>query len=167
MSVFEPGAERKFAFGRSPIFGSVPMPDGSVAPVETWELIYQLGDVGAWGVALHDDEIAHSGATPAELDDLLDEVSKALDSTGMVVSMTRTNLSGYPVFDHGAFTSVDREVRRYAIQKAMRGIDVGAELDLEATHLEPREQRAVHAVAHRFRTFALCLSSDPLDGRNA
>jgi len=147
MSVFEPGSDRKFAFGRSPIFGSVATPDGSVAPVETWELIYQLGDVGAWGVALHDDEVAPSGAAPAELDDNFDKVSKALDSTGMVVSMTRTNLSGYPVFDDGAFTSVDREVRRYAIQKAMRGIDVGAELGADLHDLPAEGVSSVAATA--------------------
>jgi xylose isomerase len=160
MSVFEPGAERKFAFGRGPIFGSVLMPDGRVAPVEPWELIYQLGDVGAWGVALHDDEIAPSGATPAELDDNLDKVSKALDSTGMVVSMTRTNLTGYPVFDHGTFTSVDREVRRYAIQKAMRGIDVGAELGAELHDL-PAE--GVSSVAARSPLDALDRYREAID----
>ena len=46
----------------------------------------------------------------------------------MKVSMATTNLFTHPVFKDGAFTANDREVRRYALQKTMRAIDVGAEL---------------------------------------
>jgi hypothetical protein len=42
--------------------------------------------------------------------------------------MATTNLFWYPVFKDGAFTANDPAVRRYAIAKAMRGIDLGAEL---------------------------------------
>jgi xylose isomerase len=42
--------------------------------------------------------------------------------------MATTNLFTHPVFKDGAFTANDREVRRYALQKVMRAIDVGAEL---------------------------------------
>ena len=46
----------------------------------------------------------------------------------MKVSMATTNLFFDPVFKDGAFTSNDRDVRRYALQKTMRAIDLGAEL---------------------------------------
>ena len=46
----------------------------------------------------------------------------------MKVSMATTNLFADPVFKDGAFTSNDRDVRRYALQKTLRGIDLGAEL---------------------------------------
>ena len=42
--------------------------------------------------------------------------------------MATTNLFGHPAFKDGAFTSNDRGVRRAAIGKAMRSIDLGAEL---------------------------------------
>jgi xylose isomerase len=42
--------------------------------------------------------------------------------------MATTNLFGHPAFKDGAFTSNDRRVRRAAIGKAMRSIDLGAEL---------------------------------------
>jgi xylose isomerase len=45
-----------------------------------------------------------------------------------VGAMATTNLFGHPVFKDGAFTSNDRGVRRYAIAKTMRAIDLGAEL---------------------------------------
>ena len=46
----------------------------------------------------------------------------------MKVSMATTNLFADPVFKDGAFTSNDRDVRRFALQKTLRGIDLGAEL---------------------------------------
>ena len=49
----------------------------------------------------------------------------------MGVGMGTTNLFGHPAFKDGAFTSNDREVRRAAIGKSMRGIDLAAELNAE------------------------------------
>ena len=46
----------------------------------------------------------------------------------MVVPMVTTNLFGDPVFKDGAFTSNDRSVRRYALRKTMRNMDLAAEL---------------------------------------
>ena len=43
----------------------------------------------------------------------------------MGVGMATTNLFGHPAFKDGAFTSNDRGVRRAAIGKAMRAIDLG------------------------------------------
>ena len=41
--------------------------------------------------------------------------------------MATTNLFGDPVFKDGGFTSNDRSVRRYAIRKVMRNLDLAAE----------------------------------------
>jgi xylose isomerase len=46
----------------------------------------------------------------------------------MVVPMVTTNLFYDPVFKDGGFTSNDRTVRRYAIRKVMRNMDLAAEL---------------------------------------
>jgi xylose isomerase len=45
--------------------------------------------------------------------------------------MATTNLFGDPVFRDGAFTSVDSTVRRHALQKTMRSMDLGKELGAE------------------------------------
>jgi xylose isomerase len=45
--------------------------------------------------------------------------------------MATTNLFGHPAFKDGAFTSNDRRVRRAAIGKAMRAIDLGGRLGAE------------------------------------
>ena len=42
--------------------------------------------------------------------------------------MVTTNLFHDPVFKDGGFTSNDRTVRRYAMRKVMRNIDLAAEL---------------------------------------
>ena len=42
--------------------------------------------------------------------------------------MMTTNLFTHPVFKDGAFTSNDRGVRRYALRKVMRNLDLAAEL---------------------------------------
>ena len=55
----------------------------------------------------------------------------ALEATGMGVGMATTNLFGHAAFKDGAFTSNDRGVRRAAIGKAMRFIDIAAELGAE------------------------------------
>ena len=45
--------------------------------------------------------------------------------------MATTNTFTHPVFKDGAFTSNDRSVRRYAIRKIMRNLDLAAELGAE------------------------------------
>jgi xylose isomerase len=48
--------------------------------------------------------------------------------TGLAVTTATTNLFGHPVFKDGGFTSNDRAVRRFALRKVMRNIDLAAEL---------------------------------------
>ena len=49
----------------------------------------------------------------------------------MTVPMMTTNLFTHPVFKDGGFTSNDRSVRRYALRKVARNIDLAAELGAE------------------------------------
>ncbi len=164
MNAFEPGPLNKFAFGLRtiPPAGRDPLGAEYPEPIEPWEFVYQLGDIGAWGVAFRDDDLVPVTASTAERDDILDKFTKALDSTGMVVSMARTNLSGHPVFEHGAFTSVDRDVRRYAIQKAMRAIDLGAELGAQVHDL-PAAEEGVESIAAESPLDALARYREAVD----
>jgi xylose isomerase len=41
--------------------------------------------------------------------------------------MSTTNLFSHPVFKDGAFTSNDPQIRKYAIAKVLKALDVGAE----------------------------------------
>jgi xylose isomerase len=91
-------------------------------------MIKGLADIGVWGVSFHDDDLMSFGAPEKQRRAELDAFKKALDETGMVCSMATTNLFFHPAFKDGAFTSNDRQIRRYAIQKVMRNLDVAAEL---------------------------------------
>jgi xylose isomerase len=89
---------------------------------------FPLGEVGAYGVNFHDNDLVPIDATAAEQDRIVSEFRKALDDTGVVVPMATTNLFGDPVFKDGAFTSNDPQVRAYALQKTIQGIDLGVSL---------------------------------------
>jgi len=80
------------------------------------------------GVSFHDDDLMSPGTSESARRAQLDSFKTALEDTGIVCSMATTNLFWHPVFKDGAFTSNDRDVRRYAIQKTIRNIEVAAEL---------------------------------------
>jgi xylose isomerase len=92
------------------------------------DLVYLLGEVGAYGVNFHDNDLIPIDATPAECDTILKAFKKALADTGVVVPMATTNLFSDPVFKDGAFTASDPRVRAYALHKTMHAIDLGVEL---------------------------------------
>jgi xylose isomerase len=125
-----PRPEHRFTFGlwtvgnpgRDP-FGEPTRP--RLDPVTSVE---RLAELGAYGVSLHDNDLVPYGSSAAERDRIVARFADALQRTGMRVTMATTNLFSHPAFKDGAFTSNDRAVRRAAIAKAMRGIDLGAEL---------------------------------------
>jgi xylose isomerase len=126
---YEPKPKHKFTFGLWTVGSTGKDPFG--APVRASktpaELVYLLGEVGAYGVNFHDNDLIPIDATPAEAKKIKKDFTKALAETGLVVPMATTNLFYDPVFKDGAFTSNDPKVRAYAIQKTMRAIDLGAE----------------------------------------
>ena len=87
----------------------------------------RLADLGVWGVTFHDDDLLPPGISDGERQRILTDFRKALDETGLVVSMVTCNLFAHPIFKDGAFTANDPSIRRHAIAKSMRAIDLGAE----------------------------------------
>ncbi len=76
---------------------------------------------GAYGVTFHDDDVIPFGSSTAEREAAARRrFRKALDETGLVVPMVTTNLFSHPVFRDGGFTNNDRDVRRFALRKALR-----------------------------------------------
>jgi xylose isomerase len=130
MKDYQPRPEHKFSFGlwtvgnkgRDP-FGEPTRP--GFTPVE---IVRMLGQLGAYGVNLHDNDLVPIDATPGEAKKIVSDFKKALQDNNVVVPMATTNLFTDPVFKDGAFTSNDPKVRAYALQKTMRAIDLGAEL---------------------------------------
>ena len=92
------------------------------------ESVRRLADLGAHGVCFHDNDLIPLDASEDEAREVKERFRKALDETGMQVTMATSNLFFHPAFKDGAFTANDREVRRFAMQKTLRAIDLGLEL---------------------------------------
>jgi xylose isomerase len=107
--------------GRDPFGGPTRDP---ISPVKICDL---LGEVGAYGVNFHDNDLVPIEADSQQRDKIVSDFKKALKNNGLVVPMATTNLFSDPVFKDGAFTSNNAKIRAYAIQKTMRAMDMGAE----------------------------------------
>ncbi|MBN2257051.1 MAG: xylose isomerase [Anaerolineaceae bacterium] len=129
MTDFTPKPEHKFTFGLWTVgsIGRDPFGDPVRDKKSPAELVNLLGEVGAYGVNFHDNDLIPIDATPAEAEAIKKDFRKALDDTGLKVPMATTNLFGDPVFKDGAFTSNDPKVRAYARQKTLKAIDLGVE----------------------------------------
>lgn len=127
---YAPTPEDRYTFGLWTVGqqGRDPFGDPVRPPMDPAYAVRHLAELGAWGISLHDNDLVPFDATPAERDRLVAGLKNVLDETGLVVGMATTNLFTHPVFRDGAFTSSDAAVRAFAIQKAMRSIDIGAEL---------------------------------------
>jgi xylose isomerase len=126
----QPTKEDKFSFGLWTIgwqardmFGEPTRP--VLAAVDA---VNKLAELGGYGLTFHDDDLIPPGSSSAERQKIIKEFTAALEETGIVVPMVTTNLFYDPVFKDGGFTSNDRGVRRYAIRKVMRNMDLAAEL---------------------------------------
>ncbi|MEJ2578653.1 MAG: xylose isomerase [Kineosporiaceae bacterium] len=120
----------KFTFGLWTVGWQArdPFGDATRAPLDPVEAVHRLSELGAHGVTFHDDDLIPFGSDDATRAARIADFRAALDSTGMRVPMVTTNLFTHPVFKDGAFTSNDRTVRRYALRKVMRNLDLAAEL---------------------------------------
>lgn len=130
---YAPRAEHKFTFGLWTVGnrGRDPFGDAVRPPLPPADAVRLLAEVGAYGVNFHDNDLVPIDATARERDGIVREFRSVLNDTGLRVPMATTNLFYDPVFKDGAFTSNDPQVRAYAVQKTMRGIDLGKEFGAE------------------------------------
>ena len=105
-----------------------PFGDATRPALDPVESVHRLSELGAWGVTFHDDDLIPFGSSDSDRDKHISRFKDALAETGIVVPMMTTNLFTHPVFKDGGFTSNDRAVRRYALRKVMRNLDLAAEL---------------------------------------
>ena len=123
----------KFTFGLWTVGWQArdPFGDATREALDPVRTVNELAARGAYGVTFHDDDLIPFGSSDADRQAHIDRFKAALASSGMKVPMATTNLFTHPVFKDGAFTSNDRDIRRYAIKKVMRNIDLAAELGAE------------------------------------
>ena len=125
-----PTAQDKFSFGLWTIgwTGIDPFGGATRPALDVTEAVEKLAEAGAYGMTFHDDDLFAFGSDDATRDKQIGRLKEALAATGLVVPMVTTNLFSAPVFKDGGFTNNDRDVRRYALRKVLRNIDLAAEL---------------------------------------
>jgi xylose isomerase len=104
-----------------------PFGDATRPPLDPVESVHRLAELGAYGVTFHDDDLIPFGASDSEREKQIGRFKEALADTGLAVPMMTTNLFTHPVFKDGAFTSNDRSVRRFAMRKVLRNLDLAGE----------------------------------------
>ena len=127
MADYAPVPEDKFSFGLWTVGWPAADPFGVATrpPLDPVESVHRLADLGAYGVTFHDDDLL---ATEPDRDVAIAKFKRALADTGLRVPMATTNLFSHPVFKDGGLTSNDRDIRRYALTKVRRNLDLAAEL---------------------------------------
>ncbi|MEU6117719.1 xylose isomerase [Streptomyces sp. NPDC047117] len=130
---YTPTPEDRFTFGLWTVgwTGTDPFGVATRPALDPVESVERLAELGAYGVTFHDDDLIPFGSADAERDAIVKRFRAALDATGLKVPMATTNLFTHPVFKDGGFTANDRDVRRFALRKTMRNIDLAAELGAE------------------------------------
>ncbi|MER8044400.1 xylose isomerase [Streptomyces sp. NPDC094032] len=125
-----PTPDDRFTFGLWTVGwqGRDPFGDATRPALDPVESVERLAALGAYGVTFHDDDLVPFGADEAERATAVGRFRAALDRTGLKVPMATTNLFTHPVFKDGAFTANDRDVRRFALRKTLRNIDLAVEL---------------------------------------
>jgi xylose isomerase len=126
----KPTPQDKFSFGLWTIGWQAQDQFGSATrkPLDTVEAIHKLAELGAYGLTFHDDDLFGFGSSDAERRHEIDRTKQALADTGLIIPMITTNLFSHPVFKDGGFTSNDRGVRRFALRKVLRNLDLAAEM---------------------------------------
>jgi xylose isomerase len=130
MTDFTPRPEDKFSFGLWTVGwpGVDPFGVATREPMDPAHAVEKLAELGAYGVNFHDDDLFGLGSPDTDRAAKIASFRKALDATGVIVTTATTNLFSHPVFKEGALTANDRDVRRYALRKVLRNLDLAAEL---------------------------------------
>ncbi|MDN4471882.1 xylose isomerase [Demequina zhanjiangensis] len=167
-----PTPEDRFSFGLWTFGWTAADPFGGPtrAPLDTVKAVHKLKELGAWGMTFHDDDLFPFGSTDAQRQKAIDDLKQACADTGIVIEMVTTNLFSHPVFKDGGFTSNDRSVRRFALRKVLRNIDLAAELGAETFVMwggregaEYDSAKDINSALDRYREAANLLAQYVLD----
>ncbi len=133
MTQLTPRPEDKFTFGMWTVGWQArdPFGDATRRALDPVEIVENLAQLGAYGLTFHDDDLIPFGSDEAARAKSIARFKESLAATGLKVPMVTTNLFSHPIFKDGAFTSNDRDVRRYALSKVMRNLHLAAELGAE------------------------------------
>lgn len=153
MTDYTPRPEHKFSFGLWTIGwqGVDPFGVATREPMDPAYAVEKLAELGAYGVSFHDDDLIPFGSNDNDRQARIASFRKALDATGLIVPMATTNLFSHPVFKEGALTANDRDIRRFALRKILRNLDLAAELGAKTYVLWGGREGAESGVAKDVR----------------
>ncbi|MDR0950952.1 MAG: xylose isomerase [Candidatus Ancillula sp.] len=125
------GNEIKYSFGLWTVNWEAGDPFGNQTRAfmaRDLDSLRKLKDIGADAFTFHDADLFPDDATDEERNAAIDALKKVINETGIVCEMVTTNTFSGNQFKDGAFTSSNRDVRRYGLRKVLRQVDLGAEL---------------------------------------
>jgi xylose isomerase len=130
---YSPKKEDRFTFGLWTVGWRGVDPFGVAVrdELDPVEAAGRLAELGAYGITFHDNDVFPFGADDTSRRHHIDRLKAAADKNGLAIPMITTNLFTHPVFKDGGFTSNDRDIRRFALRKVLRNIDLAAELGAE------------------------------------
>src|ERR671925_1547565 len=98
-----PRPEHRFTFGLWTVGnpGRDPFGGPTREPLDPVDSVSKLGELGAWGVSLHDEDLIPWGTPAPERDRLVARFKAALDEAGMGVGMATAKLFGHAAFKDG------------------------------------------------------------------
>jgi len=154
MNNYQPTPEDKFTFGLWTVgWQGVDVFGGAIRPpMDPAYAVGKLAELGAYGVTFHDNDVFEFDASDAEREKAITSFRDAVESHGLAVPMVTTNLFSHPIFKDGGFTSNDRRVRRFALAKVARNIDLAAELGASTYVMWGGREGAESAFAKDIRT---------------
>ena len=129
---FQPAPADKFTFGLWTVGnrGRDPFGDFVRPPLDPVRAVHRLGEIGAWGVNFHDNDLVPIDATAAERDRIVREFRKALDACKPKVEVKSRRVGG-------ATYQVPVEVRQdRRVALAMRWLSAYARQRGEKTMVE-------------------------------
>ncbi|MDO4259784.1 MAG: xylose isomerase [Actinomycetaceae bacterium] len=156
----KPTPEDKFSFGLWTVGWNAvdPFGTGTRPVLDPWEYTARLGELGAWGITFHDNDVFDFDASDSERHDRVMRVKEAADAAGLTIEMVTTNTFTHPVFKDGGLTNNDRSIRRFGLRKLLRNIDLAAELGASTFVMwggregaEYDSSKDLHAAHERYR----------------
>jgi xylose isomerase len=100
-------------------------------PIDLASDLETLKSLGVYGVSLHDNDLVPFDASYNERLGIIASFKNLTESLGLKVAMVTTNLFSHPIFKEGAFCSNNLDVRRFALSKALKAVDMAAEFGAE------------------------------------
>ena len=118
--------------------------------------VAKLKEIGFHGVQFHDDDVVSADADAATTRKTAAEVKKLLDDHGMVAEFVAPRLWEHPNTVDGGYTNNDPAMRKYALDRSLRSIDIANMIGTKNIVLWParegtyiREAKDPHTAAQR------------------